>query len=115
MEGLSIVKVIIFFGGIINIPLLSTYLLIPLLNLGLIIIKSFDQGWLEIIGGQGFIKKRIIYIRGGDKLNYLNLKLYLSLFLFILILILLILYLNSLLEHSAEVTREIFEFLNNSI
>jgi NADH dehydrogenase subunit 5 C-terminus len=108
VKRVSIVKIILFIGSIINIPILSTYFFIPLLNLGLIVIKNLDQGWIEIIGGQGFIKKSINYIGGGDKLNYLNLKFYLSIFLFIIILVLLILYLNSLLEHSIEDTKEIF-------
>jgi len=91
IENVIIVKVVIYLGGIINIPILSTYLFIPVLNLGLFIIKTFDQGWLEIIGGQGFIKKTINYIGGGDKLNYLNLKVYLFLFLLLIILVVLIL------------------------
>jgi len=91
IERVIIVKMILFIGGIINIPILSTYLFIPVLNLGLYILKSFDQGWLEAIGGQGFIRKAIIYIGGGDKLNYLNLKVYLSLFIFLILLVVLIL------------------------
>lgn len=113
IERVIAVKIIIYIGGIINIPILSTYLFIPVLNFGLYIMKNFDQGWLEAIGGQGFIKKTIEYIGGGDKLNYLNLKIYLFLFLFLIILVVLILYLNSLLEHSIEATKEIFKFLNN--
>lgn len=96
IERVMMVKVMMYVGGIINIPILSTYLFIPLLNLGIVIIKNFDQGWLEAMGGQGFIKKAMGYIGGGDKFNYLNLKLYLSLFLLAIILVLLILCSDSL-------------------
>lgn len=86
----------IFFGGIIFIPLLSTILLVPLLNLGFKIIKRFDQGWLEYFGGQGFMNKMIGVIHEGDKLNYINLKIYLSLFISIILVRWSLRYLNSL-------------------
>jgi len=78
-------KVSLFFGGIINIPMLSTYALIPLLKFGSNIIKNFDQGWLELFGGQGFIGKVINLVGEGDKLNYINLKFYLSFFIIIIL------------------------------
>lgn len=77
-------KISLFFGGIINIPILSTYGLVPLLNFGSKIMKRFDQGWLELMGGQGFINKVIFSMGEGDRLNYINLKIYLSAFLLVI-------------------------------
>lgn len=89
-------KVFLFFGGIINIPILSTIFLTPALSLGSKILKNFDQGWLEFLGGQGFIG-RVSYVIGeGDKLNYLNLKLYLFLFFLIVGFVWCMRYLDSL-------------------
>jgi hypothetical protein len=79
-----------------NLPSLSTYLLIPLLSYGILFLKKLDQAWVEILGGQGFIKKVSYYIDRGDSFNYLNLKLYLSLFIIIIIVVLVVLCLNSL-------------------
>lgn len=78
-------KFLSFFGGILGIPILSTYAFMPVLNFGSKILKSLDQGWMEMIGGQGFINKLIHSIGEGDKLNYINLKLYLSLFILIIL------------------------------
>lgn len=75
----------LYFGRIINLPLLSTYFLIPLLNYGMNLVRGLDQGWIEMSGGQGFISRVIIYYNRTDKFNYLNLKLYLFVFLVITI------------------------------
>lgn len=89
-------KLSLFFGGMMNMPMLSTYLLVPILRFGSNILKNLDQGWLEIFGGQGLINKFIYSIGEGDKLNYINLKLYLSLFILIILILWGVNYLNSL-------------------
>jgi len=38
------VAIKLYFGRIINLPLLSTYFLIPLLNYGLSLVRGLDQG-----------------------------------------------------------------------
>jgi len=74
---------------------LSTFLFIPKLKLGKLIVKTFDHGWLEYIGGQGIINHFKLISLNVDKWNFLWLKIYLTLFFIILLLILLV-YLNSL-------------------
>jgi hypothetical protein len=67
-----------------------------MLKLGSMFLKKLDQAWLEILGGQGFIKKINFIIDKGDDFNYLNLKLYLTIFIIIILVFLIILCLNSL-------------------
>jgi NADH-ubiquinone oxidoreductase chain 5 len=84
-----------FLGNIINLVTLSTSMFIPIYKSGALFIKQFDQGWLEYMGGQGFIGGLVNNSVFVDKFNVLNLKLYLTLFI-ILILLCLLLCLNSL-------------------
>lgn len=86
----------LFFGGIMNIPFLSTYTSILLLNYGIYLLKNLDQGWIEIMGGQGTINKIILIIGEGDKLNYISLKFYLSIYFLIIITLWMVKYLSSL-------------------
>nr|YP_010022117.1 NADH dehydrogenase subunit 5 [Allonychiurus kimi]QOL12119.1 NADH dehydrogenase subunit 5 [Allonychiurus kimi] len=85
------IKIISFFGLMMNLPMLSTYLLMPLLKLGETLLKQLDQSWLEMMGGQGFIKNTMLMADKADLFNFLNLKLYLSLFFLTVIVLLMIL------------------------
>lgn len=85
----------LFIGGIFFIPNLSTFLFFSWLKVGKIILKTLDHGWLEYIGGQGFIFKAKKFFFEVDKWNFLRLKLYLSIF-FVIILLIILICLNSL-------------------
>jgi len=90
LKKFKLVNFYYFYGLIINIPYLSTYIFIPALNFGFELIKKLDQGWTEMLGGQGFIKKIRSYRIRRDKFNFLSIKLYLSMFIFFLIIIVII-------------------------
>lgn len=83
-------KYIIFIGRIFFLPGLSSVLLIPLLQLGKFVIKTFDHGWLEYIGGQGIITNLKNLSLKIDILNALGLRVYLFLFIILILLILII-------------------------
>lgn len=82
------------------IPYISTYGIINYpLFLGKLVVKSFDQGWSEFIGGQYLYKKLVEYSQYNYYIQYNNLKIYLLLFIFWVIILfmgLFIFYLNSL-------------------
>nr|YP_009032778.1 NADH dehydrogenase subunit 5 [Folsomotoma octooculata]AGL95078.1 NADH dehydrogenase subunit 5 [Folsomotoma octooculata] len=72
--------IIKYAGSMWFLPMLSTMLLMPILSLGLKLIKYMDQGWLEYMGGQGVI----LYFSNSasiiDYSNFLNIKYYLFIF-----------------------------------
>jgi len=85
-----------FISRIWFMPILSTYFLVPPLYLGNLLIKYLDQGWVEIIRGQGFY---LVANKGGSFFDYffsLNIKYYLLLFLLMGLFLLFYIYLNSL-------------------
>lgn len=108
---LVINKIFFFLRNIWNLPLISTYFIINIISYGFSFIKYFDQGWLELIGGQGLYTKlnKNSYIL--DTRIFLNIKNYLLFFFFIIILFLIFVYLNSLkLKRSVEVTKIVLYF-----
>jgi len=56
----------------------------PTIKLGEVFIKFFDQGWLEELGGQGFILKIKCYSSYLDFFTSIDLKNYLLFFFFVL-------------------------------
>jgi len=79
-----------FLGSIWLLPFLSTALLTPSLKVGRFFLKFVDQGWVEILGGPGFIKKSSQLAVGVDLLNKIGLKFYLFSFFIIITLIFLV-------------------------
>lgn len=90
----------IFFSRMWFIPYISTYGIINYpLKLGSIVIKSFDQGWSEFLGGQYLYKNLVNYSQLNFYTQNNSLKIYLILFvLWIIILFnfLIFIYSNSL-------------------
>lgn len=90
----------IFFSRMWFIPYISTYGIINYpLKLGTLVIKSFDQGWSEFLGGQYLYKNLIKYSQLNFYTQNNRLKIYLILFvLWIIILFnfLIFIYSNSL-------------------
>lgn len=89
-----------FLGSIWFIPYISTYGIINYsLNYGFKVIKSFDYGWSEYIGGQQ-LNKKIVYFRKINRLIQNNrLKIYfitVILWIVLLLNLLIFFYLNSL-------------------
>lgn len=79
-SGLSVVY---FLGGMWFIPLLSTGGFIKVLQLGRLLLKYVDQGWVELLRGQGAYK---IYSRGASGLDLtLSSRLKIYLFSFFLV------------------------------
>jgi len=76
-----------YIGSMWFIPFLSTIFFIPILNLGKILIKFIDQGWVEYLGGQGFNKNASLISVKIDYFYLLNLKSYLLGFFIFLIFI----------------------------
>nr|QGT34992.1 NADH dehydrogenase subunit 5 [Orthonychiurus folsomi] len=89
-NSVSYNKMVLFMGGMFFMPYLSTFLFLPWLKVGKMIIKIFDHGWLELLGGQGFMISAKVISFSTDKWNFLSLKLYLSMF-FLVIMVILIL------------------------
>lgn len=90
-----------FLGSIWFIPYISTYGLIGFpLNYGFLVIKSFDQGWSELIGARFLTILLINYSKINTDFYNNNLKLYfITIIIWIVLLVLLIIfiiYLNSL-------------------
>lgn len=88
-------KWVYYVGRMWFLPSISTFLFIPLLKIGKILIKYFDQGWLEFMGRQGINK---FISRTSLKIDYsylVHLKSYLTVILMILFFILVCVYLNS--------------------
>lgn len=116
-KSLNNYNLTMFVSSIWFIPYISTYGIIkyPLI-LGQEVVKSFDQGWSEFIGGQYLYNKLIDFSKLSLYIQNNNLKIYLLLFvLWILILFNFIIfnYSNSLyLEYNTEDVREIILFLN---
>nr|YP_001798487.1 NADH dehydrogenase subunit 5 [Orchesella villosa]ABS57585.1 NADH dehydrogenase subunit 5 [Orchesella villosa] len=74
-----------FMGTMWFMPILSTYFFMPSLALGSALLKYLDQGWVEIISGQGMF---MVMRKSGSQIDYffsLNIKSYLLMFLMILI------------------------------
>jgi len=57
--------------------MLSRILILPSVGVGGKLLKLIDQGWVEITGGPGFIKKSTRVSVGVDLLNTIGLKFYL--------------------------------------
>nr|QUE26647.1 NADH dehydrogenase subunit 5 [Ilythea japonica] len=71
----------LYFSGMWFMPYISTYLIVKYpLNFGNIVIKSFDQGWSEFMGGQYLYKKLVYYSQFNNYLQNNSLKIYLMLF-----------------------------------
>jgi len=82
--NLTKINIMLFYGGIWFIPILSTRLFIKILVLGKIILNYIDQGWMEFFGGQGLIKIYSVFTSKLDFSLSLGLKMYtLSFLLFI--------------------------------
>ena len=80
----------------------------PTTKLGEGLLKIFDQGWLEQLGGQGVSKKFTKYSVVIDYFITRGVKTYLFMFLFIFIGCFYLLYLgSSYLEHGVEVAKEV--------
>jgi hypothetical protein len=88
-------KVVYYRGSMWFLPMLSTLLFIPLIKFGESLIKVFDQGWLEQLGGQGFIKQVTGYSARLDYFFILDLRAYLLGFFFILVFVYMGVYLLS--------------------
>nr|YP_010895152.1 NADH dehydrogenase subunit 5 [Iteaphila macquarti]WJW73678.1 NADH dehydrogenase subunit 5 [Iteaphila macquarti] len=67
-----------FLGGMWFMPYISTYgMIFTPLNLGGMVIKSFDQGWSEFLGGQKIYSTLVYYSRFNQLMQNNNLKIYL--------------------------------------
>ena len=73
--GTSII--IYFLGSIWLLPYISTFTFAPITNYGQKILKFVDQGWVEFLGGQGFIDKSKLLSSKRDVLNSISLKFFL--------------------------------------
>jgi len=89
-------KLVYFLGSIWFLPFISTVLFMPILKIGEAIVKFFDQGWLEHLGGQNLIYSLRYYSSKIDYFLYLNIKSYLIRFFFICFFVFILFYLNSL-------------------
>ncbi len=81
----NFVKWVHYISSIWFMPLLSTFMFIPLLTTGKLLIKFIDQGWVESLGGQGFNFKASQRSAKTDFFYLLNLKSYLLIFFMLLI------------------------------
>jgi NADH-ubiquinone oxidoreductase chain 5 len=80
-KSLNNYYITIFFRRIWFIPYISTYGIINYpLKLGNIVIKSFDQGWSEFLGGQYLYKNLVNYSQLNFYTQNNSLKIYLILF-----------------------------------
>lgn len=68
---------IYFLGSIWLLPYISTFAFVPATGYGHKILKLVDQGWLEFIGGQGFISRTKLLSSNTDILNSVRLKFFL--------------------------------------
>nr|QVL29376.1 NADH dehydrogenase subunit 5 [Ceratitis rubivora] len=70
-----------YFGSMWFMPYISTYGIInyPLI-LGGVVLKSFDQGWSEFLGGQNLYNQLVKYSQYSSFMHNNNLKIYLMLF-----------------------------------
>lgn len=68
---------IYFLGSIWLLPYISTFAFVPATRYGHKILKLVDQGWLEFIGGQGFISRTKLLSSNTDILNSIRLKFFL--------------------------------------
>lgn len=85
-----------FVGSMWLLPYISTLVFMPLVKIGEKLLKFFDQGWLEQLGGQGFYKKASSYSSVLDYSITLGVKTYLLTFLFLFTGCFYLLYLSSL-------------------
>nr|UHY94359.1 NADH dehydrogenase subunit 5 [Folsomia candida] len=63
-----------FLGSMWLLPFISSFTAMPLVSYGAKILKFVDQGWVEFMGGQGFIDKSKFMGSKVDLLNSVNLK-----------------------------------------
>lgn len=100
--------IVYFYGNIWGLPIISTFIYIKSMWVGIFLLKFVDQGWLEELGGQGGFNKLRVKSSYLDNWNILRVKSYLFLFFIIILIGLILIYLNSLNEErSSEVTKEI--------
>nr|WKU83864.1 NADH dehydrogenase subunit 5 [Chalcosyrphus chalybeus] len=70
-----------FLGSMWFMPYISTYGIINYsLNIGMNVLKNFDQGWSEFIGSQNLYKQLVIYSQFNYMMQNNNLKVYLLVF-----------------------------------
>nr|NP_112428.1 NADH dehydrogenase subunit 5 [Tetrodontophora bielanensis]AAK30947.1 NADH dehydrogenase subunit 5 [Tetrodontophora bielanensis] len=79
-----------YFGNMMNMPILSTSLFMPMYSYGLKLVKNLDQGWVEYMMGQGFMLKISVLYDSSYYFNYLNMSLYFSLFIMLVVICLVI-------------------------
>nr|WNV61901.1 NADH dehydrogenase subunit 5 [Urodexia penicillum] len=80
-----------FFGSMWFMPYISTYGLInPLLMVGMVSIKTLDQGWSEYFGGQKLYFNLIKISQFNQMLQNNNLKIYLMSFIFWIVMVFLL-------------------------
>jgi hypothetical protein len=106
-------QIVYFMGSMWLLPFLTRVIFIPSLKIGSAVIKYADQGWMEFLGGQGFINKAGFVSTRVDFINLLNLKFYLFIFFItVTILVFIRFYLNSLKRASRWSCEGNFIFLN---
>lgn len=100
-----------FLGTIWFLVFLTRNLFTPLNKYGLIAVKLLDQGWLELLGGQGiYIYSSSIVSRLDLQLS-INIKFYLFLFIIFIFILLVLIYLNSLIKALYWSCKDNFVFL----
>nr|UFZ13850.1 NADH dehydrogenase subunit 5 [Neochauliodes fraternus] len=85
---------ITYFGSMWFMPILSTKFVSYLfLKMGYFIIKNIDQGWSEMLGGQGAYKVFSVSSSGNEIIQFNNLKIYLLSFVMWVIILIFFVYL----------------------
>jgi len=78
-----------FLGSMWLLPFISTFALTPIIKYGVKILNLADQGWVEFLGGQGFIDKSKFISSKADVLNSVRMKFFIfSFFMGVLVLFL---------------------------
>nr|AMM04648.1 NADH dehydrogenase subunit 5 [Folsomia candida] len=78
-----------FLGSMWLLPFISTFALTPIIKYGVKILNLVDQGWVEFLGGQGFIDKSKFISSKADVLNSVSMKFFMfSFFMGVLVLFL---------------------------
>nr|QXG19447.1 NADH dehydrogenase subunit 5 [Drosophila pandora] len=79
----------VFLGSMWFMPYISTYgMIFYPLNMGQLVVKSFDQGWSEYFGGQHLYQKLVNYSQTLFLMHNNSLKIYLMLFVFWILILL---------------------------
>nr|QXG19135.1 NADH dehydrogenase subunit 5 [Drosophila bipectinata]QXG19330.1 NADH dehydrogenase subunit 5 [Drosophila malerkotliana] len=79
----------VFLGSMWFMPYISTYgMIFYPLNVGQLVVKSFDQGWSEYFGGQHLYQKLVNYSQTLFLMHNNSLKIYLMLFVFWILILL---------------------------